>query len=155
MSSSSILRIYIDADVLMAGLLSQSDHGAANVLLQLSEVTILDAVASERAVSEVRRNLGEYIARAEARSLLDEAVETALDVVPNPSPASITPFRSVADSKDALHVACAVDQGCSHLVTYNLGDYPPQHSGTSVEELTVVTPGTLVRRIRARLSGLG
>jgi hypothetical protein len=39
----------------MAGLLSQSEHGAANVLLQLSEVTILDAVSSERAVSEVRR----------------------------------------------------------------------------------------------------
>ena len=37
-----MLRIYIDADVLLAGLLSPSDHGTANVLLQLSEATILD-----------------------------------------------------------------------------------------------------------------
>jgi predicted nucleic acid-binding protein len=149
-----MLRIYIDADVLLAGLLSPSDHGAANVLLQLSEATILDAVASERVIDEAERNLEEYVGRPEARSLLDESIDAALDVVPNPSASAIDTFRSVADSKDVLHVACAVGRGCSHLVTYNLSDYPPQYGGGEVEELTVVTPGTLVRRIRTQMSGL-
>lgn len=149
-----MLRIYVDADVLMAGFLSQSEHGAANVLLQLSEATILDAISSERAVGEVRRNLKKYIARSEAETLLDEAIDAALDVVSNPSADVINTFGPVADSKDILHVACAVEQDCSHLVTYNLSDYPPQYSGESVEALDVVAPGSLVRRIRARLSGL-
>lgn len=149
-----MLRIYVDADVLLAGLLSPSDHGAANVLLQLSEATILDAVASERVISEVERNLEDYVARSEATSLLEESVDASLDVVPNPSPEAIDSFRGMADSKDVLHVACAIGTGCSHLVTYNLSDYPPQYSGQPVEDLTVVTPGTLVRRIRTQLSGL-
>jgi predicted nucleic acid-binding protein len=148
-----MLRIYIDADVLLAGLLSPSDHGAANVLLQLSEATILDAVASERVIDEAERNLEEYVGRPEARSLLDESIDAALDVVPNPSASAIDTFRSVADSKDMLHVA-AVGRGCSHLVTYDLSDYPPQYGEGEVEELTVVTPGTLVRRIRTQMSGL-
>jgi predicted nucleic acid-binding protein len=149
-----MLRIYVDADVLLAGLLSPSDHGAANVLLQLSEATILDAVASKRVIDEVERNLGDYVARPEATSLLEESVDAALDVVPNPPSDATDSFRAVADSKDALHVACAVNMDCSHLVTYNLSDYPPRYSGQAVEDLSVVTPGTLVRRIRTQLAGL-
>lgn len=149
-----MLRIYVDADVLLAGFLNPSDHGAANVLLQLSEATVIDAVASERAIDEVERNLQEYVARPEAASLLGEAIDTALDVVPNPSPDATDSFRSVADSKDAIHVACAVGTGCSHLVTYNVSDYPPQYSGQGVKDLTVLTPGALVRRIRTHLAGL-
>lgn len=149
-----MLRIYVDADVLIAGLLSQSEHGAANVVLQLSEATILDAVSSERAVEEARRNLKNHIAHPEAQALLNDAIDAALDVVPNPATDAIDALGPVADAKDLLHVVSAVEQGCSHLVTYNLRDYPPQYSGEPVEELSVVTPGSLVRRIRARLSGL-
>ena len=149
-----MLRIYVDADVLVAGLLSQSEHGAANVLLQLSEATILDAVSSERAVGEVQRNLKKHIANPEARTLLDDAVDAALDVVPNPPDDDVRKLGPVADPKDIVHVACAVEQGCSHLVTYNLRDYPPQYSGEPVDDLAVMTPGSLVRRIRARLSDL-
>lgn len=149
-----MLRIYVDADVLIAGLLSQSEHGAANVVLQLSEATILDAVSSERAISEARRNLRTHIDNPEAKALLDDAIDAALDVVPNPPAAACEDLGPVADSKDLLHVAAAVEQGCSHLVTYNLRDYPPQYSGEPVDDLSVVTPGSLVRRIRARLSNL-
>lgn len=149
-----MLRIYVDADVLIAGLLSQSEHGAANVLLQLSEATILDAITSERAVDEVRWNLKEHIARSEAETLLNEAIDVALDVVPTPSTDIVESFERMADSKDRVHLACAVEENCSYLVTYNRGDYPPQYSGKPVEPLTVLTPGNLVRRIRSRLSGI-
>jgi hypothetical protein len=51
------LRVYFDADVLFAGAASPSDHSASQVLLALSESTLIEGVTSALAVDECRRNL--------------------------------------------------------------------------------------------------
>ena len=51
------LRIFLDADVIFAGSASPSRYSASNVVLLMSEITLLDAIASEQVVIEVERNL--------------------------------------------------------------------------------------------------
>jgi hypothetical protein len=50
------LRVCVDADVLIAGLLSRI--GASHAILVLGELGLLRLVLPESAVAEVRRNLG-------------------------------------------------------------------------------------------------
>jgi hypothetical protein len=45
-SGKNELRIYVDADVLFTGASSPSDHSASQVLLTLSEITLIEGVTS-------------------------------------------------------------------------------------------------------------
>ena len=49
------IRVFLDSDVLLAG--SASTTGASHLILQLSELGLIDAVASEQVRREVERNL--------------------------------------------------------------------------------------------------
>jgi predicted nucleic acid-binding protein len=56
-SGRNPVRIYVDADVLFAGASSPSEHSASQVVLTLSEITLMEGVTSELAVKECRHNL--------------------------------------------------------------------------------------------------
>lgn len=141
------LRIYVDADVLLASCASPSAHSAGQVVLRLSEITLIDAVTSELALEECRRNLAEKLPDAmEAFELLRKR---ALDVMPAPSTDTVRRHAGRADWKDVPHLACALEHSCTYLVTYNTKDYAPGHP-----DVQVVRPGELVRRVRERLTGL-
>ena len=53
------------------------------------------------------------------------------------------------DPKDRVHLLSAVEQGCDYLVTFNPKDFPEDYEG-----VTIVEPGTLVKRIREQIKGL-
>lgn len=101
-------------------------------------------------LDECDRNLGEI---APEESVLESlrrsfrpAVGRAVEVLGNPE----SPFGIPGTNpKDAIHLTSAVTHNCDFLVTYNLSDYPRSHEG-----VTVVEPGTLVRRIREQIKGL-
>ncbi|NBC18430.1 MAG: PIN domain-containing protein [Bacteroidetes bacterium] len=141
------LRVYVDADVLLASAASPTAHSAGQVVLSLSEITLIHALTSALAVEECERNL---IARLpEAVPAFRRLVRRALDVVPAPSKASVRRQAGRADWKDVPHLACALDQACPYLVTYNVSDYEPGHP-----DVQVVRPGVLVRRVRGQLARL-
>ena len=149
-AAATPLRFYVDADVLTAGAASASEHSASRVLLTLSEITLANAVTSERAVEECRRNLAAKFQEADrVIRRFETLMERSLDRVNNPSRATVVRYREHADWKDVSHLACAVEHGCSHLITYNVRDYRPEEL-----PVEVVRPGLLVRRIRLRLAGM-
>ena len=43
-------RVFVDADVLFAGAASPSAHSASLVLLQMAEITLLDALTSQQVI---------------------------------------------------------------------------------------------------------
>jgi hypothetical protein len=51
--------VFLDADVIFAGAAAPTEHGASHVVLQMSEITLIECVTSEQAVAEVERNLTE------------------------------------------------------------------------------------------------
>jgi hypothetical protein len=57
-------RVFVDADVIFAGSASPSEHSASLVTLRMGEITLVDAVTSRQAITEVERNLAEKISGA-------------------------------------------------------------------------------------------
>ena len=77
-------RVFVDADALFAGAAAASDHGASLVILRLAEITLIEAVTSQQAVTEAERNLGEKLPQALPAWRL--IVSRCLRVVPDPQP---------------------------------------------------------------------
>jgi len=146
-SGQDQLRIYIDADVLFAGASSPSDYSASQVLLTLSEITLIEGITSQLAVDECQRNL-----KAKLPGATDDFksfVRRSLSAEEPPSRKELLPHSGLADWKDLPHLVSALQGDCRYLTTYNLDDYRPGHPG-----LEVVRPGALVRRVREELSTL-
>lgn len=141
------LQVYFDADVLFAGATSPSEHSASQVLLTLSEITLIEGITSDLAVLECRRNLEAKLPTATGD--FERLVGRAVSVVDAPARKALIPHIARADWNDLPHLVTAIEYDCSYLTTYNVGDYEPGHS--SVE---VLRPGALVRRVRQQLSSV-
>lgn len=146
-SRKDLLRIYVDADVLFAGASSPSQHSGSQVLLTLSEITLVEGITSEMAVEECRRNLRAKLPGAAED--FEHLVDRALTVRASPSREALTPHEGRADWKDLSHLVSALEANCQYLTTYNVEDYEPGHP-----EVQVMRPGGLVRRVRETLSSL-
>ena len=142
------LRVFLDANVLIAGAATSNAQSASQVVLRLAEATVIEAVTSRQAVEECERNLAEKLPGAVGtfRRLVAAAEVAVLD---DPSPRSLAEHEGKADPKDLPHLVVALGAGCPVLVTFNGRDY---HPGDPTVE--VVRPGVLVQRVRARLAGM-
>jgi hypothetical protein len=142
-------RIFIDADVLFAGAASPNEHSASNLLLRMAELTLIEAVTSTQAITEVERNLQDKMPKAlPAFQLL---VSRCLRVVADPDPAKLAEYVGLANPEDLPILVAAVREVCSLLATFNLRHYQPGHPSVAI-----LKPGDLVLRVRyllARLSG--
>lgn len=142
------LRVFFDADVLIAGSASKTHSSASYILLQLAELTLIEGLICPYVREEVERNLKEKL--PQALPVFRALIKTALREVPDPSREELTRWEGRADPKDLPVLAAAILKDCRYLVTFNISDYsnPP-------EPLEVVEPGELVRRVREQLAELG
>lgn len=141
------LRVFVDADVLFAGAASPSEQSASQVVLQLAEISLIDAVTSEQAVSEAERNLQAKLPEAlEAFRLI---TSRALRILEDPTPEATKRHAGRAAPKDLPLLTAALQGACPYLVTYNMADYRPGHPAVEV-----LTAGAFVRAARDRLSRL-
>lgn len=149
------LRVFVDADVLFAGSASPSEHpsgSASLVVLRLGELTLLDAVTSEQAMTECERNLQAKLPKPLVERALPafrHLVSRALRVVQDPKPEEVNVYAGKAHPKDLPLLVSALREGCPLLTTFNVKDYEP--GDPNVE---VLQPGALVRRVRALLAQL-
>ena len=150
-ASRNRLRAYVDANVLLSGAATDNPSSASRVVLVASELTLLDLVACGRVLEECDRNL-ERLVEDDAqlqglRETLEEIVSRSIEVVQTPSAERVS--LPDTDPKDRVHLLSAVEQGCDYLVTLNPKDFPEDYEG-----VTIVEPGTLVKRIREQIKGL-
>ncbi len=116
-------------------------------VLRLGELTLIDRVTSQQAVTEVERNLA-----AKPPAKLPEfrlLVSRCLQVVPEPEPADLLPCAGQADHKDLPILVAALRGECPYPLTFNVRDYSPP-AGT----ITVQRPGEFLLTIRGLLSQL-
>lgn len=143
----SRLRVFVDADVIFAGAASPSTHGASHIVLAMSELTLIEGITSQQAVTEVERNLAAKLPAAlPAFRLL---VSRALRVVPDPAPEALSAYRGQADPKDLPLLVAALHHGCAVLVTFNTRHYYP--AGAAIK---VLRPGDLILTVRQTLGQL-
>jgi predicted nucleic acid-binding protein len=139
------LTVCVDADVLIAGLLSRSR--ASHAVLVLGELGLLRLVLPEAAVTEVRRNLAAKL--PEAAPLFEEFLRAVSVEIHRPTADDRERAQKLADAKDVPILAAAIGAGAPLLVTHNIRHF---RSGQGVR---VVRPRTLIEEARAWMSSLG
>lgn len=145
MSPRSKPRVFVDADVIIAGSASPSEHGASLVTLRLGEITLIDAVTSRQAITEAERNLAAKI--PDALTTFRLLVERSLRVVPDPSRRDLAAYGGIADPEDLPILVAAVRERCQWLVTFNVDDFVPGHP-----DVKVLRPGAFIQRVRSVLT---
>lgn len=139
------LPVCLDADVLIAGLLSRT--GASHAILVLAELGLLHLVLPEAAVDEVRRNLAAKL--PEAAPLFEEFLRAVPVEIHRPSARDREQARELAHPKDVPILAAAIGAGARLLVTHNVRHF---RSGGGVR---IVRPRTLIEEARAWMSSFG
>jgi predicted nucleic acid-binding protein len=139
------LPVCVDADVLVAGLMSRT--GASHAILVLGELGLLRLVVPELAVDEVRRNLAAKL--PEAAPLFEEFLRAVSLQLYRPTPHDRERAREHADAKDVPILAAAIGAGARLLVTHNVRHF---RSGQGVR---VVRPRTLIQEVRAWMGSFG
>jgi len=137
--------VCLDADVLIAGLLSRT--GASHAILVLGEIGLLALVVPEAAVDEVRRNLSARL--SETLPLFEEFLRSVPVRIYRPTAQDRQRARSLADPKDVPILAAAVGAGSPILVTHNVRHF------RSGEGVRVVRPRTLIEEARAWMAAFG
>jgi predicted nucleic acid-binding protein len=138
-------RVFIDADVLVAG--SASAEGASHLLLQLGELGLLDVVASAQVREEAERALSRKLPSAlPAFQMLADA---AVRWLPNPPAETLSEHVDRADAKDLAILVAAIRAGADVLLTFNTRHYRQASSPPRIEP-----PGTFLQRLRTRLQDL-
>jgi len=113
----------------------------------MGEITLIDSVTSEQAVTEVERNLAEKLPDKLPEFHL--LANRSLRIVGDPHPDDLTPFRGQADPKDLPILVAALREGCLYLLTFNVRHFTP-----TSDLIKVLRPGELLLTIRSLLSTL-
>ena len=137
--------VCVDADVLIAGLLSRT--GASHAILILGEIGLLTLVLPEAVVEEVRRNLSEKL--SEASPLFEEFLRSVPTQVYRPTARDRERAGALADPKDVPILAAAIGAGAPLLVT------PDVRHFRSGEGVRVIRPRTLIEEARAWMATFG
>lgn len=128
-----MLRVMVDADALFAGAASSSRRLASGVVLRLSDLTLLEGVASVQVITEAERNLADKVPAAVPA--FEELVGACLRVVPDPEPGELRALGGRAHPKDLPVLTAAVREPCRVLVRFNERDFRPGHP-----DVEVITP---------------
>jgi predicted nucleic acid-binding protein len=134
----------VDADVLIAGLLSRA--GASHAILVLGELGLLRLVVPEAAVDEVRRNLAAKL--PETAPLFEEFLRAVPLQIHRPTSHDRERARALADVKDVPILAAAIGAGARLLVTHNV-------HFSSGHGVRVVRSRTLIEEVRAWMGSFG
>ena len=140
-----LVRIFCDADVLIAG--AASTRGASHILLQLSELTLIDCVTSSAAITEAERNIASKLPAA--LSAFRKILAAAVDVVPEATPSLKQSLAGQAHPKDLGILAAAVASGADFFATFNA-----RHFRQRTASPLIVQPRRVVAAIRSLLGRL-
>jgi len=140
------LKIFFDADALIAG--SASQTGALFLLLQLCEIKILRGLTCRQVIAECRRNLIKKL--PQAAPIFDEIIKRALEIKRNPTLGEQKKYSSMAHPKDLPILTSAIKSRADYLVTFNTKHYFPVRESN----LAVLQPGEMLQKIRLILTHL-
>ncbi|MCY0878664.1 MAG: PIN domain-containing protein [Firmicutes bacterium] len=141
---SPFLRVFFDADVIIAG--SASPNGVSHALLQVAELGLIEGWTTPQVVDEVRRNLRQKLPHAVA--VFEALWPRCLQMSPDPDDASLQRVSDYAHVKDRHVVAAAVQIPTHWLVTFNVRHFyaPPR--------LMVLRPQEAIQQLRTVISEL-
>lgn len=105
--------------LLIAG--AASTRGASHILLQLSELTLIDCVSSPTAIAEAERNITAKLPAAS--SAFRKILAATVDVVPEATLSLKESLAEEAHPKDLAILAAAVAGAADFFATFNVRHY--------------------------------
>ena len=147
MATTTKPRVLIDADVLFAGSAAPREYGASLVVLRMAEITLVEAITSRQVIVEAERNLAAKFPNVLSTFRL--LVDRCLVIVDDPTRDDLSKYEGSTEAKDLPILVAAIQHKCSWLVTFNTRHFQPGHP-----DVTVLEPGTFVKRVRELLAYL-
>lgn len=141
-------RVFVDANVLIAGTDSQS--GASNAVLKLAEVGLFQLVVCTQVLDEAERNLRKKLPRA-LPNFAAQMARLHLEILPDPTPEQVKPWQDIIETKDAPILCAAVVSHADRFITLNTKDFTPSVAEQS--GLTIQTPAEFIEEIRRLVAG--
>ncbi|MEZ4768003.1 MAG: PIN domain-containing protein [Caldilineales bacterium] len=142
-AKTGVRRIFVDANILIAGADSQS--GASNALLRIAEVGLFQLVVCTQVLDEAERNLRRKLPRALPNFAMQMA-RLRLEILPDPVPEDVRPWEQIIEAKDAPILCAAVASGVDRFVTLNTRDFTPNVAEQS--GLVIQTPAEFMEDLR-------
>lgn len=143
-----MLRIFFDANVIIAG--SMSRRGASRALLILAEAGMFKMVVSKLVLDEVERNLRLKLPQA-LPIMADLLDQIHPEVIADPQPDEFAHWLPLIEHKDAPILQAALNAGVNYLITLNTRDFTSEVAEAS--GLTIMEPRQFVERLREVISG--
>ncbi|MDJ0754822.1 MAG: PIN domain-containing protein [Ardenticatenaceae bacterium] len=138
-----MFRIFVDANVLIAG--AASKKGASRAILMLAEIGLVELVVSRQILDEVERNLRKKLPQS-LPVFAEVLAAIPLQIVADPPEKEVQPWTSVIEVKDAPLIAAATREKVERFVTLNTRDFTPE--GGKKSGLKIQTPGEFMQDLR-------
>lgn len=145
---ATLRRIFVDANVLIAG--ADSRSGASNAVLQMAEIGLYTLVVSRLVLDEAERNLRKKLPRA-LPNFARQMMQIPFEIVPPPTTDEVMRWKAIIEEKDAPILATAVATQVDRFLTLNTKDFTPEVAAQS--GLHMMTPGEFVQEIRSLVYG--
>ena len=142
-----VRRIFVDANVLIAG--ADSRSGASGAVLLLAEIGLFQLVVSRQILDESERNLRKKLPRA--LPVFAEVLATIkLEIVPDPELSAWQRWEEIIETKDAPILEAAVSTHVDRLLTLNTKDFTPEVAKES--GIIIQTPVQFIAELRDLVS---
>lgn len=145
--SASLRKIFVDANVLIAG--ADSRSGASHAVLALAEVGLFKLVTCRQVLDEAERNLRKKLPRALPNFTVQMA-QLSLEVTPVPEEEAIRQWVNIIEAKDAPILAAAFLARPDRFLTLNTRDFTPDVAVAT--GLIIQTPGEFIQELRFLIS---
>ena len=142
-----MLRIFADANVLIAGAHSRS--GASGAVLLLAEVGLCRLVVSRQVLDEAERNLRKKLPRA-LPTFAELLSSVQMEIVSDPELFAWQRWQGLIEEKDAPILEAAVVANVDRLLTLNTRDFTPEVGAKS--GLYIQTPAQFINELRDLVS---
>jgi putative PIN family toxin of toxin-antitoxin system len=144
MRAGEKIRVFVDTNVLIAGIASVS--GASGTVLDLCEAGIVQMVISRQVLIEADRNISSKLP-----GLVEPFRRFIRDLAPlmmeEPSPASLEKCEGLVDRKDAAILATALDAEADFLITLDKKHFLKASIPPALG-IKVLSPGEFLRWVQ-------
>ena len=140
-------RVFIDANVLIAG--ADSRSGASRAILMLAEVGLFRLVVSRQILDEAERNIRQKLPGA-LKVFTELMAVLNLEILGDPEPVVRHKWAAIIEPKDAPILAAAVAAQVDRFLTLNTKDFTPEVAGQS--GLVIQTPAQFITDLRGLIT---
>lgn len=125
-------KVFVDADVLIAGAVSPSVHSSSLAILKLSELSLIHGLTSQQVIVEAERTLSANLPKALSDFRL--LVGKSLKIVPEPNSVDFAEYLDNNNSIDLPILITALRENCDWLVTFNIRYLQPKSSSIKIRQ---------------------